>query len=95
MDEREIRRFGLWKKIRKYHDIISDKQEKLNKLKNEMRELKNEMEEIDRELMMEKRTVLPPQGKPKKRERKVCDLSLKEVQAIADKLGVKINISNL
>ena len=92
MDEREMRRFGLWRKIRSQHGLISEEQAKLNIMKNKLRELKLDYEEVDRELMMEKRTVLPPQGKPKKRERKVCDLSIKEVQDIAKKLGITLDI---
>ena len=93
MDEREMRRFKLWKKIRMYHEIISEMQTKLNSFKNRMRKLRLDYEEVDRELMMEKRAVLAPQGKPKKRERKVCDLSIKEVQDIAKKLGITLDIN--
>jgi len=92
LDEREIRRFRLWKKIRTYHDLISKDQAKINILKDKMRRARLDYEEVDRELMMEKKTVLVPQGAPKKKEREVIDLSLKEVQAIADRLGVKIDI---
>jgi len=92
VDEREMRRFKLWKRIRSQHGLISEEQAKLNIMKNKLRELKLDYEELDRELMMEKRTMLAPQGKPKKRERKVCDLSIKEVQDIAKKLGIMLDI---
>lgn len=91
MDEREIRRFKVWKETR----IISRKCDelvmKLNKTRADLMTAKREYESLDRELMMEKRTVIAPQGTVT-RTYKPPKMTIEQVRELAERLGVEVMI---
>ena len=95
MDDREIRRYELYAKLKNMKPCIDELQIKLSKMKYEYSQVKVAYELIDRELMLEKKTILSPTGLSVKRQKAPRQLTIDEVKDVADRLGIDISKLNV
>ena len=77
------KRDTLHKMLLEEHLLMVAAKEKFNAVKHQF-------EAVDREVALMCRTVLPPSGTTKRKQKKPRDFSKEEIQQIADKLKVNI-----